>query len=310
MKLLLVRHGETVDNVAGLYAGITDSPLTNHGMVQSRKLGRFLCLSENRIERIFSSDLQRAYLTAEAISESQKISPAPVVRLALLREKDFGRLERTKISKMGNILSSDLSVPGSKICFTETVHDPESSMSMRSRAESFINNHLASSLNEVHENATIVVVSHGIFLRHLWSELLKKFPYDKVYVSQTFSKLTDTSLEIFPTWYNTAYLELCITRCRDKKTHKSTQTSGIYKSMHTTTALQHPELPLTSFHDDLTQNESRSIPNNEISNMRLAVISFNRRDHLEGVRKSRSGTGNLKYTPSQRTMYSYFSKKG
>ncbi|RKF66035.1 putative phosphatase [Golovinomyces cichoracearum] len=310
MKLLLVRHGETVDNVAGLYAGISDSPLTNHGMVQARKLGRFLYLTETRIERIFSSDLQRAYLTAQAICESQKIPPAPVVRLALLREKSFGRLERTKISKVGTILQSNLSDLGPSRGPTEMSHDPESTLSMRFRAESFINNHLVPSLQMVQEDATIAVVSHGIFLSHLWRELLKRFTHDKICVSPTLSKSMDTSLDSITTWYNTAYLELCITRFRDEETHKSIQTSVIDKSTYTTTPPQRPELPITSFRNDHTQNECPKIPNNEIlSYMQLTVISVNRRDHLDGVRKLRSGTGNLKYVPSQRTMYSYFVKK-
>ncbi|RKF73381.1 putative phosphatase [Golovinomyces cichoracearum] len=310
MKLLLVRHGETVDNVAGLYAGISDSPLTNHGMVQARELGRFLCLTNNRIERIYSSDLQRAYLTAEAISESQKIPPAPVVRLALIREKNFGRLERTKISKVGTSLLSNLSDLGSSRGPTAMSHDPESTMSMRIRAESFIDNYLAPSLHMVHEDATIAVISHGIFLSHLWRELLKKFTRDKINLSPTLRESMDTSLESITTWYNTAYLELCITRLRDKEIQKSIQTSVIDKSMYATTFLQHPELPLTSFRNDLSQNECRNTRKNEtFCYMKITVISVNRRDHLDGVRKSRSGIGNLKYIPSQRTMYSYLVKK-
>lgn len=189
-------------------------------------------------------------------------------------------------------------------------HDPESTLSMRFRAESFINNHLVPSLQMVQEDATIAVVSHGIFLSHLWRELLKRFTHDKICVSPTLSKSMDTSLDSITTWYNTAYLELCITRFRDEETHKSIQTSVIDKSTYTTTPPQRPELPITSFRNDHTQNECPKIPNNEIlSYMQLTVISVNRRDHLDGVRKLRSGTGNLKYVPSQRTMYSYFVKK-
>jgi len=42
MRLYLIRHGETVDNVAGLYAGMKDSPLTNHGVEQIKRLGSYV----------------------------------------------------------------------------------------------------------------------------------------------------------------------------------------------------------------------------------------------------------------------------
>ncbi|KAM3468559.1 hypothetical protein MY5147_007828, partial [Beauveria neobassiana] len=42
MRLLLIRHGETVDNVAGIFAGVRDSALTTHGVLQAGRLGGHL----------------------------------------------------------------------------------------------------------------------------------------------------------------------------------------------------------------------------------------------------------------------------
>src|ERR1700759_2039622 len=64
MRLFLIRHGETVDNVAGLYAGTLDSALTNHGVEQANRLGEFFTQNEVIFSHIFASPLSRAFRTA------------------------------------------------------------------------------------------------------------------------------------------------------------------------------------------------------------------------------------------------------
>lgn len=71
MRLLLIRHGETVDNVAGVYAGSRDSALTAHGVLQAGRLAAHLA-EHVEVDRMFSSDLQRAAITAQAILDAQK----------------------------------------------------------------------------------------------------------------------------------------------------------------------------------------------------------------------------------------------
>src|ERR1700761_205792 len=68
MKLYLIRHGETVDNVAGLYAGSRDSTLTNHGVEQTERLGEYLARNGVKFTHVFASPLSRAYKTAEAVA--------------------------------------------------------------------------------------------------------------------------------------------------------------------------------------------------------------------------------------------------
>ncbi|TQS34848.1 hypothetical protein Golomagni_04754 [Golovinomyces magnicellulatus] len=309
MRLLLVRHGETVDNVAGIYAGITDSPLTNHGMVQSRKLGQFLRSNDTHIERIFSSDLQRSFLTAEAIRKSQKTTAAPVIRLEILREKNFGKYEGTKISRGGVESTSISSRPVSNTGMIEMSHGTESSRSMKTRAESFIDLHLAPSLRDASENSTIIVVSHGIFLGHLWRELLRNF--DTEVISKTLTHTNSMeSLEKIKGWYNTAYLELCITRRCKEKIFSSNSTPVNDQTLHSATCIQSAQSPQKSTYTLGKNNTNHHASSNKLlSQMQMTVMSINRRDHLEGVRKSRRGTGSLKYEPTQRTMFSYFAKK-
>ncbi|KAI1132554.1 histidine phosphatase superfamily [Nemania abortiva] len=166
MRLLLVRHGESVDNVAGLYAGSRDSSLTNHGVLQAKRLGGHIA---NRpaltgpIRYLFSSNLQRAYQTAEAIAEACRTHDGQVtldvIRVEELREKDFGSSE------------------GKKFGAKEQDDGSESAESMRVRIDRFLNHHLSPIVDELAaENVTVVVVSHGIILNVLLKALLSRYP--------------------------------------------------------------------------------------------------------------------------------------
>lgn len=109
MELFLIRHGETVDNVAGLYAGVRDSLLTNHGIEQARRLGEHFTKEEIHIsfDHIFASPLSRAYKTAQALQTAQRVSrqkrqssieepieDVEIVCVPDLIEQDFGSVSR------------------------------------------------------------------------------------------------------------------------------------------------------------------------------------------------------------------------
>ena len=76
-SIYFARHGETVWNVENKICGMTDSPLTERGRQQARKLGEAVKASGVHIDEILYSPLSRAADTAmaiaEATEESQKI---------------------------------------------------------------------------------------------------------------------------------------------------------------------------------------------------------------------------------------------
>lgn len=88
VRLYLVRHGESVANRDGVYAGDTDVPLTPLGEEQAQSLARRL--APYPLDLIVTSDLERARKTAEAIGAGRS---AEVVVDPRLRECDFGRWE-------------------------------------------------------------------------------------------------------------------------------------------------------------------------------------------------------------------------
>lgn len=88
VKLWLVRHGQTDWNLEGRYQGQTDLPLNANGLLQAREVARFF--TGKKIAAIYSSDLQRALQTANAIAS---LTGVPVQVDQRLREINQGELE-------------------------------------------------------------------------------------------------------------------------------------------------------------------------------------------------------------------------
>ena len=84
-ELLLVRHGETEDNLRQIMQGQTHGRLTAHGRQQAEALAQQL--SSKKIDVLVSSDLQRAIDTAVIIGAPHHL---PLVTTPLLRERDWG----------------------------------------------------------------------------------------------------------------------------------------------------------------------------------------------------------------------------
>ena len=89
MKMLLIRHGQSVANAEGRLQGQLDSPLTDLGRNQARALGRRLVREGWVASAIYTSDLVRASETAQILSASLG---APVVCDDRLREYGVGVL--------------------------------------------------------------------------------------------------------------------------------------------------------------------------------------------------------------------------
>lgn len=87
-RLIAVRHGETAWNRESRIQGHTDIALNDVGLWQADRVGA--ALAQEGLEAIYSSDLQRARLTAQSIGRSAGVS----VQLEEgLRERHFGELE-------------------------------------------------------------------------------------------------------------------------------------------------------------------------------------------------------------------------
>ncbi|KAF9771339.1 hypothetical protein IL306_011021 [Fusarium sp. DS 682] len=188
MRLFLIRHGETVDNVANLYAGSRDSALTAHGVMQAQRLASHVA-KHVAIDRIFSSNLSRAVHTAQAILDAQKrAKDLKLIQVSELREKDFGTGEGTKFG-------------------SATKHEgSETPQAMRKRVDVFLDEHLP----RLHEDSTVVIVAHGIILGTFYKALRDRI--SSTSAGPDAEPESQASAFLRPSWSNTGYVETVITR--------------------------------------------------------------------------------------------------
>jgi broad specificity phosphatase PhoE len=148
--LLLVRHGETPANLERVWHGSTDTPLSERGRAQARRVAERLAASEPRPLALYTSPLQRALHTAGEIGAALGIAPVVDADLSeyalgvwegrsyrdLLEREDFwGRISR------------------------DPDFAPEGGESVRQVAERFAR--AARRIAAAHAGARCIVVSHG-----------------------------------------------------------------------------------------------------------------------------------------------------
>lgn len=89
MRIILVRHGQTYENLQGIAQGqsLELGKLTELGLEQAAKLAERL--SSEPLDVIYTSDLERAKRTAEIVAEHHDV---PFHVTPLLRERHYGEL--------------------------------------------------------------------------------------------------------------------------------------------------------------------------------------------------------------------------
>ena len=78
MKIYFVRHGETDMNARNMFYGWYDADINEKGIAQAEELRA--AFEAIHIDAIYSSDLKRAYHTAEIIANGREIQPVPEIR--------------------------------------------------------------------------------------------------------------------------------------------------------------------------------------------------------------------------------------
>lgn len=270
-----------------------------------------------KIAHVFSSDLQRAVRTAEAIRDAQSLSP-PHVKLELLREQDFGFYEMKQFIQRARDSSSK---SGKEAHLEDHRNDPgfqdvESKESMRLRMDTFVDAHLAELLDTVGREH-IVIVAHGIILSHLWRVILRRFAPGNVSVTADVQAAgRGLSLEHLGGWSNTGYLDLEITR-RSKtilETDSAQVSSPLLPKSSKRSAAEFedasagiailPQQPSVA-----SSTSARAEPPATLSHLSMVVRAVNSQEHLKGLKKTRGGLGSLKHDSSQMTMDSFFKKR-
>ena len=128
-NFILVRHGQTAENINGLLQGHYDSVLDDTGILQARSIAERL--RGEAFDAIYSSDLTRALQTAKMIAAELGME---VTAVKELREWHLGKLENRPYDELWNEFfpimdackhntSKNLTVPGgeSKYVFEDRI---------------------------------------------------------------------------------------------------------------------------------------------------------------------------------------------
>jgi len=155
----ITRHGETVWNRDQIIQGHKDSPLTENGVSQAKSTAQKL--QSVSFDRIFSSDLMRAYRTAEIIAADHDLA---IKTNKLLRETSFSHFEGKKVAYFLDAVKKAIDYReqlSSKEQMTYKIHpDLESYEEMASRMITFIRQ-----VAIAYANQKMLVVTHSGVMR-------------------------------------------------------------------------------------------------------------------------------------------------
>ena len=153
---ILVRHGETFENVNNITQGQFNSQLSEKGIYQAKQLADRL--KEEKIDIAFSSDLDRAHYTCKEIL---KFHPNIKLKLTnILREQNKGIYEQKKYEKPK--LTDNIS---------DYVWKPEGGESLIEVYERIIP--FFEKIKKENEGKIILIVTHGGPIRCLMTYLHK-----------------------------------------------------------------------------------------------------------------------------------------
>lgn len=208
--LLFHSHGLTTGPVWTGHRGNAKNPsLTDNGKIQVDLLARHFRDHAVRFTYVFSSDLDRASETAQGICQQQLGARilAPF-QTALLKEQAFGALESTRwqSGSPASATASPDALRGGEPTYTQE----ESMASMKSRANSFLNDHILPLMRDKSASEEVIaVVAHGIILQVVWSCLTELFDPRDIHFGPGVQQ-EDLGAYVQPTWSNSGYMELDI----------------------------------------------------------------------------------------------------
>ena len=92
VKLVLIRHGQSIANKEDVYTGWSDSPLTKKGISQARHAGKLLLHEKINFSDVHTSVLVRAITTANIVLDEIGQSCLPIHKTWRLNERHYGAL--------------------------------------------------------------------------------------------------------------------------------------------------------------------------------------------------------------------------
>jgi len=161
LRLYLIRHGEVEGAVSGKLLGRTDAPLSERGLEQSRQLAKNL--SAAQISAIYSSDLQRARVTAETIGIHHRLK---VQQSSAWREIDMGEWEGRTLAALHE---------EARRLVAQLFNDPASFKYPGGESFAAFTARVQRALDELlitHETGEVALIAHGAVCRAIIGNVL------------------------------------------------------------------------------------------------------------------------------------------
>ncbi|WP_280770190.1 histidine phosphatase family protein [Salipaludibacillus daqingensis] len=150
VTIYFIRHGQSEANLQGIIQGHAEFPLSDLGKKQASLVGQWM--ANVQLDEIFSSDLQRAMITAEEIGQYQSVSVKP---WDIVREVGLGPLE----GKTRKQMYEEFPTLKPHALLTSGINGTESIDAVTTRCA-----YLVKQLTTDYDNKTVAVISHGGFI--------------------------------------------------------------------------------------------------------------------------------------------------
>lgn len=162
-RLIIIRHGKTYWNNERRYQGHTDTELSPEGIAQAEALQRRL--QSQKIEAIYSSDLSRAFRTAEIMAKPHGLKVVPTLGL---KEINFGVWEGLTFEEIQRDYPEQLKIWQER---------PQDLRIQDGETFSFIKEKAVATVHQImqeHPGGTVAFVSHGGTIAALICGLLEE----------------------------------------------------------------------------------------------------------------------------------------
>ena len=152
VRITAIRHGETDWNAASRVQGHTNIALNARGLLQAERAAAALAQGDAP-QCVYSSDLQRAMQTAQAVADA---TGAPLHAVPGLRERCFGRFEGHSFQELNERFPEEAEQWRRRVPEWAPPGGGESLLAFRARILDAVN-----TLAAAHLGQHIVIVSHG-----------------------------------------------------------------------------------------------------------------------------------------------------
>lgn len=170
-RIIILRHAQSLGNAKGSFLGHTDLDLTEQGFVQAEMVADFLDATHVHIDKIYSSDLMRAFHTALPSARRRGLLLSTTKEL---REVYMGKWEGRVVAELDAEYPEEFSIGWRQHFGTCVLPDGESVPHAARRVYDFVVSRAKENLGK-----TIMFTSHAAAIRSFWG-LALGVPFERM----------------------------------------------------------------------------------------------------------------------------------